>query len=454
MLLFMRFILCSFLLFITFSVSSQLQKPAVNSNTILTEGAKLHSEKKYKEAIKLYETVSRADTSYADILNNMALAYHADSNFLNSIAFLEKAIKLFPEKNDNSLNGVTTYDLVLISKHILGSEPFNSPYKIIAADANKSGSITTFDIVEIRKLILGIYTKLPNNKSWRFVDSSFVFPAANNPFQTVFPEGVNCITSPKTGIDFIGVKVGDVNNTAMGNRPYQRPNTHLSWPNLRTTPGGVLTVPIIYSGSATIEAIQLGLRFDPARLQLIGPSKGDIESYLPHNFNLLRAIEGEIRTLWIPMTELPEKIKPGNVLFYLSFKVLGEMPTGGLPLWLDDQLLDCAAWAADGAEWAVGHVPISMKRDESAAAISGLQASLRPNPTLGDVTLLVESLKAEKGRIALYDAFGRRLFMRELMLQEGRQDIPLQEAAQLPTGVYTWKVYTQSLDAQGHLIKQ
>ena len=114
MLVCMRFILCSFLLFITFSVSSQLQKPAVNSNTILTEGAKLHSEKKYKEAIKLYETVSRADTSYADILNNMALAYHADSNFLNSIAVLEKAIKLFPEKNDNWYN--------LIANSYLGAD--------------------------------------------------------------------------------------------------------------------------------------------------------------------------------------------------------------------------------------------------------------------------------------------------------------------------------------------
>jgi hypothetical protein len=39
-------------------------------------------------------------------------------------------------------------DLVLISKHILGLEPLNSPYKMIAADANKSNSITTFDIVE------------------------------------------------------------------------------------------------------------------------------------------------------------------------------------------------------------------------------------------------------------------------------------------------------------------
>jgi hypothetical protein len=38
-----------------------------------------------------------------------------------------------PEKDDNPLNGVTTLDLALISKHILGIENLNSPYKIIAA---------------------------------------------------------------------------------------------------------------------------------------------------------------------------------------------------------------------------------------------------------------------------------------------------------------------------------
>jgi hypothetical protein len=124
-----------------------------------------------------------------------------------------------PEKDDNPLNGVTTYDLVLVSKHILGLEPLNSPYKMIAADANKSGSITTFDIVEIRKLILGIYTELPNNTSWRFVDKSFSFPNPNNPFQTLFPEVVTVTNAMvhQTGEDFTGVKIGDVNGSAVAN---------------------------------------------------------------------------------------------------------------------------------------------------------------------------------------------------------------------------------------------
>jgi hypothetical protein len=128
-----------------------------------------------------------------------------------------------PEKDDNPLNGVTTYDLVVISKHILGLEPLNSPYKMIAADANKSGSITTFDIVEIRKLILGIYTELPNNTSWRFVDKAYVFPTPNNPFQPWFPESISIVDalSHQMGKDFVGVKIGDVNGSAVANATMQ-----------------------------------------------------------------------------------------------------------------------------------------------------------------------------------------------------------------------------------------
>ncbi|HOY05710.1 MAG TPA: HYR domain-containing protein [Saprospiraceae bacterium] len=126
---------------------------------------------------------------------------------------------LTPTKDNNPLNGVTTYDLVLINKHILGLAPLTSPYKIIAADANRSGSITTFDVVEIRKLILGLYSELPNNTSWRFVDKSFVFPEPSNPFQTMFPENISVqdVQSDHLADDFVGVKIGDVNNSVIAN---------------------------------------------------------------------------------------------------------------------------------------------------------------------------------------------------------------------------------------------
>ena len=124
-----------------------------------------------------------------------------------------------PLKDDNHLNGVTTFDLVLISKHILGLEPLDTPYKMIAADANKSNSITTFDIVELRKLILGIYNELPNNTSWRFVDKAFNFADPANPFSQQFPEflSVADVQANQMDDDFVSVKVGDVNGSAIAN---------------------------------------------------------------------------------------------------------------------------------------------------------------------------------------------------------------------------------------------
>ncbi|MBL7827176.1 MAG: T9SS type A sorting domain-containing protein, partial [Saprospiraceae bacterium] len=126
---------------------------------------------------------------------------------------------LSPVRDDNPLNGLTTYDLVLISKHILGIEPLGTPYKMIAADANKSNSITTFDIVELRKLILGIYTELPNNTSWRFIAKDQVFTNPANPFMDQLQENIPLANALANSFDndFVGVKIGDVNNTAISN---------------------------------------------------------------------------------------------------------------------------------------------------------------------------------------------------------------------------------------------
>ncbi len=135
--------------------------------------------------------------------------------FLNMPAGGNFSIK--PVLDSNDVNGVTTFDLVLISKHILGIEPLDTPWKMVAADVNQSGSITTFDIVEGRKVILGINAGFPANTSWRFLPAYTIFGNPNNPFQGGLPPdniSVNNLQFPYVGADFKGIKVGDVNNTA------------------------------------------------------------------------------------------------------------------------------------------------------------------------------------------------------------------------------------------------
>ncbi len=116
-------------------------------------------------------------------------------------------------KRDDWLNGVSTLDLVLIQKHILNASPLNSPYKLIAADINNDQRITGIDLVELRKLILGINNELPNNDSWRFMDSSDELNTENPwPFsESLF---INSLQTSMSNQNFVGVKVGDVNGTA------------------------------------------------------------------------------------------------------------------------------------------------------------------------------------------------------------------------------------------------
>ena len=125
---------------------------------------------------------------------------------------------VYPYKNDNHKNGLTTLDLVLIQRHILGLGDLDSPYKMIAADINNSQSISSIDLVILRKIILGIYDDFPNNRSWRFIDAQYNFLDATDPWLGSVPEDYEIThLDSDMKIDFIGVKTGDVNESAIAN---------------------------------------------------------------------------------------------------------------------------------------------------------------------------------------------------------------------------------------------
>ena len=94
---------------------------------------------------------------------------------------------LIPSLEDAPLNGVSTFDMILISRHILGVEPLDSPYKRIAADTNGSGNISALDLIQLRRMILGIESDFGEVPSWRFITSNFVFPVLTNPQVGKFP---------------------------------------------------------------------------------------------------------------------------------------------------------------------------------------------------------------------------------------------------------------------------
>ncbi|MEM6317349.1 MAG: T9SS type A sorting domain-containing protein [Bacteroidota bacterium] len=128
----------------------------------------------------------------------------------------DRQYEITPMRDEDLAEGVTAFDNVVISRHILNLETFTSPFQTIAADVNKSGSVTAFDIVLIRKVVLAREQEFTNNTSWRFIDASFEFSDVETAASADFKESftVTETTGNVDNMDFVAVKVGDANGTA------------------------------------------------------------------------------------------------------------------------------------------------------------------------------------------------------------------------------------------------
>jgi len=120
-------------------------------------------------------------------------------------------------KSGDDDEGVSTLDLVMIQRHILGLASFTSPYKVIASDINNNGDVSAADLIVLRKVILGLYKEFPQNESWRFVDAGQSL-TVENALET-FSEVLNIaeLDANMLNENFVAVKIGDVNGDARTN---------------------------------------------------------------------------------------------------------------------------------------------------------------------------------------------------------------------------------------------
>lgn len=155
------------------------------------------------------ELVEAATISVFDSGDNL-IAVTSGSDFTFPGLNQGETYKVVFEKNEAYLNGVSTFDIVMIIRHILAIDPIASPYLLHAADVNFSTSITAFDIVLLRRLILAIDSELPV-PSWQFL------PAGLSSFSGVtnYNEMEVEMTSDNVTLEVIGFKMGDINGTAI-----------------------------------------------------------------------------------------------------------------------------------------------------------------------------------------------------------------------------------------------
>ncbi|MCB0704649.1 MAG: HYR domain-containing protein [Saprospiraceae bacterium] len=298
-----------------------------------------------------------------------------------------------PVKDINFQNGVSTYDILLISLHILGIQPLDSPYKLIAADVNGSGSISTIDALELRKLILGEINSFYNNDSWRFVKAAYEFPNPQNPFQPPFPEVIsyNNLTEDQLDADFIGVKIGDVDNSAnplnFGEPENRNIGESVFWhiSDQALSEGTPFTVEIQMDDPSFSGSWLQTLAWDPNVLEFLGV---DIADPALAAFQL---DAGQLNLAGIQLDAAPKR-----VLYSLHFKSQISGPLEGL-LWLSPK------GESEFRNRSGAYLPLQLLFD---AGVSD-QINLYPNPGRGDAFLSFNLEQAAEISLLLRDVGGR-----------------------------------------------
>ena len=227
------------------------------------------------------------------------------------------------EKNNDHLNGISTYDLLLIQKHLLGVKMFDTPYKMIAADVNKSKAITISDIIDLRKALLTISPF--QNDSWRFVEEGYTFMNPNNPLQETWPEhiSVKTLTAAGANITFTGIKIGDVSgdaqpNTLLGSEVRNVTNVLAFEADDADLEGGqTYAMAIRAKDFNDMEGFQFTMNFNANVLEFAGVEAGVLNGLTQDNFGMRFVDEGYLTASWHgKSTSLDEE----EVLFTINFR--------------------------------------------------------------------------------------------------------------------------------------
>jgi hypothetical protein len=346
---------------------------------------------------------------------------------------------------NDPLDGVSTFDLVLINRHILGQQPLENFYQVLAADVNQSNSISTFDIIEIRKLILGIYDTFPQTTSWRFVRpvpnplnlaafaevrDTYAFAAPNLSADTLFPR-----------FDFVGIKMGDANANAALHAPTTDDRTAplVLWaddPLLENGQEAWITFRL--SEAADLIGWQMALQADGAFLEI-----RDVQG-VPPQFVALHP-SGALHLSCL--ADEPDHRAAGDALFSVLVWAKQSVQVSDA-LWLNKFPLTPEAYLAGGMS--VRDLGIRLGQSSTSTVFY----PPRPNPFSHETAFGLELAAPEVVQLEVFDLTGRRVCHAARHLDAGRQDWILTGAELPATGVFIYRIQTGGAVQSGRLVRK
>ena len=347
-------------------------------------------------------------------------------------------------RDNDYLNGVSTLDLVLIQRYILGMVTFDSPYKMIAADVTNDEKINALDIVELRSLILLKVDEYKSNQSWRFVNADFVFgnPKSPWPFEekiNIFAEGVGNYSDNQ----FIGVKIGDVNGSSVGRGVEGRSSNKLQLvvEDRQVAKDEIVEISVRARGFKDLSGYQFTLHAPELNLLEIYP--GEIKFDMG---NVAKLNGGVITTSYSNQESLT--LSQNDILFTMTFRVEAD---GLLRDMLSLSSLYTPAEAYLGENLDIANISLEFK-NLSAKEMAYALYQNEPNPFTFETQIAFDLAIDDEAIIKISDVAGRELVRKVVQGYAGSNQIQVRKSELGGAGVYYYTLESGSFTATKKMI--
>ena len=345
--------------------------------------------------------------------------------------------QLKASKEGDYLDGVSTLDLVMIQRHVLGINPFEDAYNVIASDINNDEKISASDLLQLRKLILGVISEFPENESYRFVSSEQTFNSVSHPWPLEEKITIELLEHDMVDQNFKAIKIGDVNGNAnYGLKPSQLSQvrtmntTSLIMDAKDLIPDEEYTIDIFADNNQSLAGLQAA--FEVNGLKNITVSGGVLNL---HEDNI--AINNEsLKISW--STAQNVETEKGDILF----TIVGTAIQGGSVsefIQIDETSALSSEVYNDKLE--ISPIEIKTRTINNDASKFELYQN-EPNP-FGDQTLIAFSLPASGiVQLSIVDITGKNVLRESKFMQKGANEFVVNATNLQQSGVYYYTITT------------
>ena len=324
-------------------------------------------------------------------------------------------MELTASHSGEPLNGVNSVDLVYMHRHIIGSEPFESPYQIIASDVNASEAISVYDVVELRRLILGHYEDFPDNKPWHFVHADYDFPDgdAMNFEEKIYLDQV------VTSLDFIAIKTGDANNSFLGynfNSAEVREAVEIDVQVEEST--DIISYDFVLTSDLEMDAFQMEMKINE-EINESAIITSDLVGFGLQNYYQ----RGNLISIAYHLNESSD-FEKGQSLFRIETVKLGVEPELSI---YKDRIKSEVYRSGESKKIVLREIPVSVSLDLS---------EFSPNPFTNHTRIQLESDRDQLAKITVLDVQGKQIHSRQLPIRKGVNEVQLSEEIFNLSGLY------------------